>query len=329
MVINCGKGLCRIQTEYLFAPKGARLAELQAFLSKQGLSVEEPPEFSVVVKDGGKISATASLCGDVIKYFAVDFEHRGSGVSAALLTEIKKYSFQNGISRLYLVTKPENRAMFEGLLFSEVAAAKSSVLMESPAGGIEDFLSTVRCSNAAAPIGAIVMNANPFTKGHRYLIETAAAQCGFVYVFVLSEEKSEFSAEERFSMVQNGMADLPNVRVVKTGRYLVSSATFPTYFLKDKSKAEEAFCDLDIAVFANRFIPALGITRRYVGTEPFCPTTAAYNAALAAALPAFGCKLITVPRLEISGEAISASRVRRLFAEGRDEEARKLLYLPQ
>ena len=71
----------------------------------------------MLIKENGKIAASASLCGDVVKYFAVTFEHRGGGVSAALFTEIKKYAFQNGISRLYLVTKPENRALFEGLLF--------------------------------------------------------------------------------------------------------------------------------------------------------------------------------------------------------------------
>ncbi len=315
-----------MELETISFPTGAQLAELAAFLSTQGLSLDEPPEFSVLMRVHGAVAATASLCGDVVKYFAVDFEHRGSGVTGALLTEIRKHAFQSGISRLYLVTKPENRSLFEGLLFGEVAAAKSSVLMESPPGGIDEFLSTVRCSNAAAPVGAIVMNANPFTKGHRYLIENAAAECGFVYVFVLSEEKSAFSAAERIAMVRRGTADLPNVAVLPTGRYLVSAATFPTYFFKDKSKAAQAFCDLDIAVFANRFVPALGITRRYVGSEPLCQTTAAYNAAMAAALPAAGCELVIVPRLEISGEPVSASCVRALLAEGRNEEARELMY---
>lgn len=280
----------------------------------------------MLIKENGKIVASASLCGDVVKYFAVNFEHRGGGVSAALFTEIKKYAFQNGILRLYLVTKPENRALFEGLLFGEVAAAKSSVLMENPASGIDEFLSTVRCPSAVPPVGAIVMNANPFTKGHRYLIEKAAAECGFVYVFVLSEDKSVFSSKERFDMVRRGTADIGNVAVFQTGRYLVSSATFPAYFLRDKAKVKEAFCELDIAVFTKCFIPALGITRRYVGTEPFCPTTAAYNAALGAALPTAGCELITVPRLELYGEPISASRVRRLIAEGNYAMAKDMIY---
>lgn len=315
-----------MELETLLRPSDARLDEISAFLAAQGLSLDEPPEFTVLMREHGEIAAAASLCGDVVKYFAVDFEHRGGGVSAALLTEIRKRAFSCGISRLYLVTKPENRSLFEGLLFSEVAAAKSSVLMESPAGGVDEFLSTVRCSSAAAPVGAIVMNANPFTKGHRFLMEKAAAECGFVYVFVLSEEKSAFSAEQRLAAVRRGAADLPNVGVFPTGRYLVSAATFPRYFLKDKSAAPQACCDLDIAVFANRFVPALGISRRYVGTEPFSPVTAAYNAAMAAALPAAGCELVVLPRLEIGGAPVSASRVRALLAEGKPAEAAALMY---
>lgn len=315
-----------METEYLFSSAEEKFCALSDFLSEQGLSVEEAPDFSVLLTENGKILATASLCEDVVKYFAVSAEIRGSGVSAALLTEIKKYALEKGISRLFLVTKPENRPLFEELLFSEIAAAKNAVLMENPSGGIDEFLRSAKAPSAAAPVGAIVMNANPFTKGHRYLIETAAKECGFVYVFVLSEEKSEFSAEERFSMVQKGTADLPNVRVLKTGRYLVSSATFPTYFLKDRAKAGSAFCSLDAAVFAERFVPALGITRRYVGTEPFCPVTAEYNRVLGEVLPKAGCELITIPRLELFGEAVSASRVRRLIAEGETEKAAGLLY---
>ena len=112
--------------ETISSPSGAQLAELAAFLSTQGLSLDEAPEFTAVMRERGEIAAAASLCGDVVKYFAVDFEHRGGGVSGALLTEIRKYAFQNGVRRLYLMTKPENRALFEGLLFGEVAASKSS-----------------------------------------------------------------------------------------------------------------------------------------------------------------------------------------------------------
>ena len=116
-----------METEYLFSSAEEKFCALSDFLSEQGLSVEEAPDFSVLLTENGKILATASLCEDVVKYFAVSAEIRGSGVSAALLTEIKKYALEKDISRLFLVTKPENRPLFEELLFSEIAAAKNAV----------------------------------------------------------------------------------------------------------------------------------------------------------------------------------------------------------
>ncbi len=314
-----------METEYIENISENEYSELSEFLEKNGITPEEKPESSVIIRENGNITATASVSGELIKYAAVDFEHRGSGLTAALITEIRKRAFEKGKKRLFLVTKPENRAMFESLLFGTVVAAESSVLMEYPAGGIDSFLSTV--PKMSGEIGAIVMNANPFTKGHRYLIEKASSECDGVYVFVLSEEKSEFSAAERLERVKKGTADLDNVIVLPTENYLVSEATFPGYFLRKSVSRNEAFCELDIAVFGEKFVPALGISRRYVGTEPFSETTAAYNKALSETLFEYGIELRIVERLkDENGEAISASKVRRLLSEGSSEEAEKLIY---
>jgi [citrate (pro-3S)-lyase] ligase len=129
-------------------------------------------------------------------------------------------------------------------------------------------------------------------------------------VFVLSEDRSEFSAKDRMEMVKRGVADLPNVTVLPTGPYLISSATFPTYFLKEREKATQIQCLLDIEIFTKYYVPKFGIHRRYVGTEPLSPMTAQYNEALAAALPQKGVQLRQVPRLEQSGIPVSASAVR-------------------
>ena len=314
-----------METEYIENISESEYAELSAFLEQNGITPEGIPESAVLLREDENTIASACLSGELIKYTAVDFEHRGSGLTAALITEIRKRAFEKGKKRLFLVTKPENRAMFESLLFGTVAAAESSVLMEYPAGGIDSFLSTV--PKMSGEIGAIVMNANPFTKGHRYLIEKASSECDGVYVFVLSEEKSEFSADERLERVKNGTADLDNVIVLPTGNYLVSEATFPGYFLRKSVSKNEAFCELDIAVFGEKFVPALGISRRYVGTEPFSEITAAYNSALSERLSDYGTELRIIERLkDENGEAISAGRVRRLLNESKTREAEKLIY---
>ena len=175
-------------------------------------------------------------------------------------------------------------------------------------------------------VGALVMNCNPFTKGHQYLIEAAAKECQRVYVFVLSEDKSQFSAKDRMEMVKLGTSHIPNVTVLPTGPYLISSATFPTYFLKDRESAQQVHCLLDIEIFCRYYAPRLGISRRYVGTEPLSPMTAQYNEALKENLPQKGIRVIEVPRLELD-VPISASAVRTALKAG-DENTLKAI-LPQ
>ena len=165
------------------------------------------------------------------------------------------------------------------------------------------------------------MNCNPFTLGHRYLIETAAQACEHVYIFILSEDQSLFSADDRMEMVRSGTADLSNVTVLPTGPYLISCATFPTYFLKDRDLAVQVHCKLDIQIFEAYFVPRFGITHRYVGTEPLSPMTAQYNTALKKNLQKT--VLVEVPRLETGNMPISASAVRS--ALDRNEDIRALV----
>ena len=155
-------------------------------------------------------------------------------------------------------------------------------------------------------------------------MEEAAKQCDFLYLLVVSEDKSAVPAADRRAIVEAAVGDLPRVAVAGTGRYLISSATFPAYFLKEKAAAGAVWTDLDIAVFL-KLAAALGITRRFVGSEPFCPVTAAYNAAMAASLPREGVALVELPRLEREGAAVSATAVRQLLAQGRWREIQPLV----
>ena len=131
-------------------------------------------------------------------------------------------------------------------------------------------------------------------------------------------------AADRLAIVEETAGRLPNVSVAGTGPYLISSATFPDYFLKDQSRAGEVWTELDLAVF-RRLAEKLGITRRFVGSEPFCPVTDAYNRAMARTLPGWGIELVEMPRLEREGRAVSATAVRELIKAGRWQEIRPLV----
>lgn len=287
-------------------------------LARAGLEPDAQTEQTVLIWDGETLAATGSRQGALLKCIAVDPDYRGEDLTATVLTRLRSEAFAQGYTHLFLYTKPENRRLFQGLFFYPVAHTSKAALLENRENGIGEFLKTLPKTDAGKTVGATVMNCNPFTLGHRYLIEAAARECDHVYVFVLSEDKSRFSSADRMEMVQQGCADLPNVTVLPTGPYLISAATFPTYFLKDREQAPKIHCDLDIAVFGNHFVPHFGITRRYVGTEPMSPLTESYNRALQEQLPRYGVQVREVPRLETKDGIISASRVRALLDAGGD-----------
>ncbi len=304
--------------------RGSALQDWSNLLQRAGLAPDTHWDSTVLIRQNGKLIATASRWENLLKCIAVDDAHQGEGLTASLLGTLRQDAFESGHRHLFLYTKPENAAMFSSLFFYPVAQTGQVLLMENSRDGIGKFMDTLPVATNTGTIGAAIMNCNPFTKGHRYLIETAAKECDHLYVFVLSEDKSIFSAADRMAMVQLGTADLPNVTVLPTGPYLISHATFPTYFLKEREHAQQVHCALDIEIFCKYFVPKFGITRRYVGTEPLSPMTDRYNDALQQHLPKKGIELRQIPRLEQNGIPVSASNVRALL---KDKDYDKVLRL--
>ena len=176
--------------------------------------------------------------------------------------------------------------------------------------------------------GSIVMNCNPFTKGHRYLIEYAAKQVDRLYIFVVKEDKSFFKYEDRFEMVKQGTADLKNVVVVSSGKFIISSLTFPEYFMKDYVKEKNFDVSMDVETFCKHIAPPLNIKKRFAGEEPFDPVTLNYNENMRRILPKYGMEFCEIPRLALDEKrVINATEVRRLLKE-RDFESIKE-YVPE
>ena len=295
---------------------GKRLERLKAFLAAYELHYDDQIEATVNLMDSnGAIAATGSLHDNVLKCIAVAKDYQGYGLSARIVTQICNLAVERGKTHLFLFTKPDNKQMFLDMGFYPILETKAVLLAENRKNGIKNYVEGLERRDGDS-VGAIVVNCNPFTNGHRYLIETAARRCDVLHLFVLSEDKSEFPADARYELVRQGVADLPNVLLHRTSDYLISSAVFPTYFIKEKSKAEDANCELDIRIFCEYFARGLNITRRFVGTEPNCGVTNAYNAAMKALLPEYGVELIEIERKQLDGVPISASTVRRLLHEG-------------
>jgi [citrate (pro-3S)-lyase] ligase len=328
------------------------LAQRAELLASRGLSVPGGGAFKSDVilglfedlPGGERLVATGSLIGHTIQGAAVRKELEGRGLTAELTTLLLRHAAGAGIWHLFLFTKPREAPRFAGLGFRPLAATDSAALLEWGRPGIEEFIMGLmeardhaarRAGLSAGGLGAtppvtgpgpaaLVVNCNPFTLGHRYLIERAAAASERLYVLVVREERSEFPFEVRFRLVKEGVSDLENVVVLSGGEYCVSAATFPSYFTREEEFAS-VHAALDLSIFASRIAPALSVKKRFVGTEPFSPVTNIYNETMKDLLPRYGIEVEELRRLEIGGEPVSASRVRALLREGRMEEAKAIV----
>ncbi len=314
--------------EVAYPMKGRKLEKLKEFLQTQGLNYDEGIEFTVNITDSkGNIAATGSVEANVLKCIAVSCSYQGEGLAAKIVTSLVSYGLQKGYNHLFIFTKPDNINIFTDLGFYLISKTEEAALLENKRNGISDFVNSLKSPSypVSDNIGAIVLNCNPLTNGHLYLIETAAKQCDLLNLFVVSEDKSVFPADIRYELVKRGVKHLDNVLVHPTSDYLISSATFPTYFIKDKYEAGEVNTILDLTIFADYFAKILNVSKRFVGTEPYDKVTAAYNMQMKTYLASRGIEVIEVPRLEDVSQPISASRVRKLMVEGKYEDIKDLV----
>ncbi|MDD4159468.1 MAG: [citrate (pro-3S)-lyase] ligase [Synergistaceae bacterium] len=306
--------------------------QVENLLHINGLTFEGTPDCTAVTEDHDeRIIATASLQGKVIKMVAADPEWQEAGLSGMVISDLLRYARENDIFHIFIYTKCDMADKFEYLGFNELARTETVVLMESGHPSSEDYRKILQENNifsGKGNIGAAVMNCNPFTLGHRYLIETASRECEGLYVIIVQEDLSLFPFRDRLMLAEEGTRHIKNVKFIPSSDYAVSRATFPTYFLKDKgtTSVTQTQAELDTTLFANLFVPELSIKKRFVGTEPFCPTTAKYNEMMKKVLPVRGVDVVEIERLkDSSGTAVSASRVRKAIVESDFEVLKKML----
>ena len=307
--------------------------EIASFLLKGGLQWEDDIDFSMACLVDGAMVGTGSLSGRVIKCLAVDEALRGAGIAAAMVSRLETEAAGRGIANPFVFTLPRNFELFSSMGYRAIGEVPGAVVLLEKGDGIQRWgsalrrLSTeVRVHAGQGPVSALVMNCNPITRGHLHLIRTAAASSSWVFLFVVTEDASVFPTEIRLQLVLEATASIPNVTVVRGTEYIVSCATFPSYFMRDcPCRIAEAHARLDIAIFAQHIAPALGATLRFIGEEPICPVTASYNRVMKEELPKHGIKVVEIPRLAVDGEPVSASRVRCHIREGNQEAVLRLV----
>ncbi len=239
-----------------------RLSQIRYLLADSGLGLDNDITLFVEAWSGSQLVGCAGLAANVIKCVAVNEQLRGENLSARLLAEVENAALECGHFHLFLCTRPCNRERFARSGFWPIAqSGNNAVLMENTPQGIERYCRSLRAKRKCGEnIGAIVMNANPFTLGHRHLVEQAAQRCDALHLFVVREDASFFPFSARLEMVRAGVAHLPNVVVHEGSQYIISRATFPAYFLKETGKVQQAWSEIDVLIFRDFIAPALGIT---------------------------------------------------------------------
>lgn len=328
---------------------------IEAFLSANGLRLAQLDRYVVVTRDedGDEILAGGGLDGNVIKCVAVSESARSEGLMNILVSRLIVIAREEGRDSVKAFTKPENEGIFKSLGFGLLASAPNAILMENGRGGLPEYRKYLESLARPGRNGAIVMNANPFTKGHRYLVEQAASQVDNLYVIVVKEDRSRFPYVERKAMIEAGCAGLDNVVVCEGSDYAISAATFPTYFLKKLDDATDTQIALDLDLFVNHIAQPLGVTVRFAGSEPEDALTRRYNELMAEILPGTSVAVVRqdhqpdpelvegsavrqarrpidfveIPRLEQKGKPLSATSLRRALDKGGFKEAME--YIPK
>lgn len=328
---------------------------VEAFLAANGLRLAPLDRYVVVTRDedGDEILAGGGLDGNVIKCVAVSESARSEGLMNILVSRLIAIAREEGRESVKAFTKPENEGIFKSLGFALIASSPNAILMENGRGGLPEYRKYLASLARPGRNGAIVMNANPFTKGHRYLVEQAASQVDNLYVIVVKEDRSRFPYVERKAMIEAGCAGLDNVVVCEGSDYAISAATFPTYFLKKLDDATDTQIALDLDLFVNHIAKPLGVTVRFAGSEPEDALTRRYNELMAEILPGTSVAVVRqdhqpdselvegsavrqarrpidfveIPRLEQKGKPLSATSLRRALDKGNLKEAME--YIPK
>ena len=312
------------------ADNSQKLAKVKAFLDKIEVKISPDIEFFVTAHEGREMVACGGLAGKTLKCVAITPRLRGQGFILKVMTHLLKAAYKRGRNELFLFSNPKNRDFFEGCGFRFIEESGGEVMVMENTNNLQlykEHLQTLR--KDGEKIGSIVMNANPFTLGHRYLVEQSAQSCDWLHLFVVREDASVFKFSDRLRLIKAGLKHIPNLTIHEGSDYIISKATFPTYFIKDEGKIDMLYSELDLRVFKNHIAPQLGITHRFVGHEPYCVVTNDYNNQMKRILTQKNetdpIEVIELTRINSDEMPISASRVRKLMDEGKMDEVKLLV----
>lgn len=291
-------------------------------LTQEGIRRDQNLDYTcAMLSPDFEVMATGSLFGNTLRCLAVSSKYQGEGLMNQIISHLVSIQVARGNTHLFLYTKSESAKFFEDLGFYTITHVQDKVVfMENRRNGFGEYLEGLRKQyHEGDSVAALVMNANPFTLGHQFLVEEVASKNDVVHLFMVSEDSSLVQFSVRKRLISEGTAHLSNVFCHESGPYIISNATFPSYFQKEGSDIIDGHARLDLAIFS-QIAQSLGITVRYVGEEPTSVVTGIYNEVMAQELPKHNISCVIIPRKEEKGAPISASTARVALQQGKWEE---------
>jgi len=301
------------------------IKQVKDLLASYNLNYDDEYDSLMGVHDSeGRLIATGARSSYVLKMIAVSKESQSTELYTELITALVSDGFDAGYESFLIFTKPEIYSAFTALNFHLLSITAKVALLEY-GKGLKSYLESHKDIVIPGENGAVIMNCNPFTKGHQYLVEQAASMCDTLYVFVVEEDSSSFPFSVRYKLVAEGVKHIKNVQVLPTSYYAVSRGTFPSYFISKDTDVIRHQIETDLYVFSKHIAPYFKIVKRFAGSEPYCGVTNLYNNGMREILPEYGIKFVEIPRMELDDGAVSASKVRKLIINGKMDEAEKFL----
>ena len=300
-------------------------------LHQEGIRRDPNIDYTCVAYDSDyNIIGTGSCFGNTLRCLAVSQEHRGEGLANKIISHLIQHQFERGNFHLFLYTKYTIYHLLKNLGFYEIVIIKDQIVfMENKKTGFSDYLNALSKSKLnydsnTKKIAAIVMNGNPFTLGHLYLIEKASKENDIVHLFIFSEDKTIVPYNIRKRLIKEGTTHLKNIIYHDTGLYIISKETFPSYFQKDEKDVIESHANIDIEIFI-KIAKTLNINARYLGEENNNSVMSIYNKLMEKKLKENGIECYIVKRKEMDGNIISTSGVRKMIKEGNIEGIKNMV----
>ena len=299
--------------------------QLIKFLHHHNLDYEFDINYSILVYDKDILIATASLSNNVMKCFLVDELYKNQNITNLMFKYLVNELREKNVNHFFVFTTPDNEEVFLSLNMKKIVKTMNTVLLE---GGenIQNVLADLKAKYniSANKKAAVIINANPMTNGHLYLIEQASIENEEVLVFVVSEDLSSFPFKDRMAIIKEATRHLENVTVLPTLSYLVSKLTFPKYFLKEDQLIKDEQTLVDVLVYKQYYTKIFNINCRYLGDEPYSFNTSKYNKVLKDHL---GQHIKIIPRKEHNHQPISASLIRKFIKTNKLDKIQE--YVPQ